>query len=151
MRALTERQWDVLQHKGMTVTLAKTPRAHRTCDVSQSSHGCSVILDSISCATPLAQIYSEKRHRLLIGHELMRAQGIVYPEPQATLIDEMAFDKIGDLAGNAFECHCCTSALLTGLCGLALVHCNKLPSQEPPLRRPESFFSEFFDLDDSQV
>ena len=82
-------------------------------DVSQQAGRCEAVYGHVPCVTPSCQHLHSKRLRLLLGQECLRLQGIVYGEDDK--LQSFTNEALTNLAGNAFQTHCCTAAFLVGL------------------------------------
>lgn len=116
MLRLTDRQWDLLLSKGFDL---ETNRQHSCIDLSQTADFSSMMHGVTPCITPGCMILSSQRRRLLCGEECLRLQGIVYSPELHNSLRSFPNELLVNLAGNAFETHCCVASLLVGFCTLA--------------------------------
>lgn len=121
LQALTERELDVLVLSGFEVPQPfKLGRRPNLLDVSQSEGRCDSRSDGVSpCIVPRCKIVHSSQARVLSGVDCMHLQGICYGEGQYDLFTQLNDDVLlKDLAGNAFNCHCCTAVMVTSIFAL---------------------------------
>ena len=121
--ALTDRQLDTLRL--LRVKVPSRPPAADQCsidtflDVNMSATKADLTTMFVSCITERSIIYSTRRNRLLTGDAKLRLQGIIFSEGMDTALSTLSSSTKADLAGNAFQTHCCTASLLVILMTLA--------------------------------
>ena len=111
---LTDREIDLLN-------LAKVKLPETICrliEVSQSAGRSRPSAEDkeLLCIHSRTRLWITSACRLAHGKELLRLQGVVYVSPA---VNEFSHDFLVDLAGNAFDTGCFTSALLSLLVALA--------------------------------
>ena len=121
MKMLNERHWDCLQSMGLREEGLPEESPPRIIDLSQTIERAGRNKDrGISSAiTPKGFFFNTQLCRPHHGMEQLQLQGIYYSEKQH-LVAQTAEGTLHDLAGNAFQGHCCLSVLLCALSTLAM-------------------------------
>jgi len=108
LRALTERQTDLLLVKGIRVPGPKgTFELRQEVNRAHGAEGRSV------CVLPSGLIYLMHRVRFALGCEALNLQSIHYG-PQNHKLLTLPSKQLHDLAGNAFHCACSSAVTLVG-------------------------------------
>ena len=117
LRELSRREWFLLQGQGLRAdslpqanplvivdTSQSMARAKQPATVGQTS--------PVGCLTPRGSFFHSGRCRRLLGHECLRLQCIYYGPDGDEMLRQFPEALLHNLAGNAFNVHCCSAALL---------------------------------------
>ena len=120
LQALNNRKRFLLGKVGIdmpTVTNPGNPeeiqRQVMTADLSVSEKRLKAIEGGINTLRPKSENFINIKNRMMLGREAFHMQGIFLSPAQDCLSQYTDRQKI-DLAGNAFQAHCCMSVTLTG-------------------------------------
>jgi site-specific DNA-cytosine methylase len=136
LQALTDREADMLSLSGLPVPMPfKLGKPPTLMEVSQSEGRTEPRSDGHSpCVVPRCKIVHCQQARVLTGADCMRLQGICYGGSQYEQFTQLQDDDLlKDLAGNAFNCHCCAAAMLAGIMSIGELTASRALSSSAPL------------------